>query len=63
MTAYDWMGSLALLPIGYVLAGPLGESVGATEVLAVGGALALVALAASRLVSDVWRLREAGASR
>ena len=63
MTAYDWMGSLALLPIGYVLAGPLGESVGATEVLAVGGALALVALAASLLVSDVWRLREAGASR
>ena len=63
MTAYDWMGSLALLPIGYVLAGPLEESVGATEVLAVGGALALVALAASLLVSDVWRLREAGASR
>jgi len=25
VTAYDWMGSLALLPIGYVLAGPLGE--------------------------------------
>jgi MFS family permease len=63
VTAYDWMGSLALLPIGYVLAGPLGESVGATEVLAVGSALALAALAASLLVSDVWRLREAGASR
>ena len=63
MTAYDWMGSLALLPIGYVLAGPLGESVGATEVLAIGSALALAALAASLLVSDVWRLREAGASR
>ena len=26
VTAYDWMGSLALLPIGYVLAGPLGEA-------------------------------------
>ena len=28
VTAYDWMGSLALLPIGYVLAGPLGEALG-----------------------------------
>jgi predicted MFS family arabinose efflux permease len=66
VTAYDWMGSLALLPIGYVLAGPLGEAIGATEVLGVGGALALLALAAGLFVSDVWRLervREAGASR
>ena len=38
VTAYDWMGSLALLPIGYVLAGPLGEALGAAEVLAVGSA-------------------------
>ena len=28
VTAYDWMGSLALLPFGYVLAGPLGEALG-----------------------------------
>ena len=45
VTAYDWMGSLALLPIGYVLAGPLGEALGAVEVLAGGSALALAALA------------------
>ena len=44
VTSYDWMGSLALLPIGYVLAGPLGEAFGAAEVLAVGSALALAAL-------------------
>jgi Major Facilitator Superfamily len=65
VTAYDWMGSLALLPIGYVLAGPLGEALGAVEVVAVGSALALTALAASLLVRDVWRLEritEAGAS-
>src|SRR5918994_1564951 len=31
VTAYDWMGSLALLPIGYVLAGPPGEALGAVE--------------------------------
>ncbi|MGZ8648573.1 MAG: MFS transporter [Solirubrobacteraceae bacterium] len=65
VTAYDWMGSLALLPIGYVLAGPLGEALGAVEVVAVGSALSLGALAASLLVRDVWRLEritEAGAS-
>jgi MFS family permease len=65
VTAYDWMGSLALLPIGYVLAGPLGEALGAVEVVAVGSALSLAALAASLLVRDVWRLErftEAGAS-
>ena len=44
VTSYDWMGSLALLPIGYVLAGPLGEALGPAEVLAVGSALALAAL-------------------
>ena len=53
MSAYDWMGSLALLPIGYVLAGPLGEALGAVEVLAGGSALALLALLSALLVPDV----------
>jgi MFS family permease len=57
VTAYDWMGSLALLPIGYVLAGPLGEALGAVEVLSVGSALALASLAAALLVRDVRELR------
>ena len=56
VTAYDWMGSLALLPIGYVLAGPLGEALGAVEVLAVGSLLGLAAFAASLTVSGVWTL-------
>jgi predicted MFS family arabinose efflux permease len=56
VTSYDWMGSLALLPIGYVLAGPLGEALGAAEVLAVGSAIALAALTlalTSRQVRDL----------
>jgi MFS family permease len=57
VTAYDWMGSLALLPIGYVLAGPLGEALGAVEVLTVGCALALAALAGALLFRDVRSLR------
>jgi hypothetical protein len=59
VTSYDWMGSLALLPIGYVLAGPLGEALGATEVLAVGSALALTALALTFTSREVRRLAAA----
>ena len=40
----DRFRSLALLPVGYVLAGPLGEAYGASEVLAVGSAISLAAL-------------------
>jgi hypothetical protein len=56
VTAYDWMGSLALLPIGYVLAGPLGEAFGASEVLAIGSAVSLTALLCAFLVKDVRQL-------
>jgi predicted MFS family arabinose efflux permease len=57
VTAYDWMGSLALLPIGYVLAGPLGERLGATEVLIGGSLLAFVALSSTLSVRGVRTLR------
>ena len=56
VTSYDWMGSLALLPIGYVVAGPLGEALGATEVLAAGSGLALTALALTFTSREVRRL-------
>jgi MFS family permease len=36
VSAYDWMGSLALLPLGFALAGPLARALGARAVLAVG---------------------------
>ncbi len=42
VSSFDWMGSLALLPLGYLLAGPLAEAFGAVEVLVVGGVLAFV---------------------
>jgi MFS family permease len=43
VSSYDWMLSLGLLPVGYLLAGPLADAVGAIEVLAVGSALAMAA--------------------
>jgi MFS family permease len=57
VSAYDWMGSLALLPLGYVLAGPLGETLGPALVLGVGSALATVVLAAGLAVRETWTLR------
>ncbi len=43
VSSYDWMISLGLLPVGYLLAGPLGDALGSSEVLAVGSALAMAA--------------------
>jgi hypothetical protein len=62
VTSYDWMGSLALLPIGYVLAGPLGEALGATEVLGVGSAIALLALTLTFASREVRGLRAMAAA-
>ncbi len=49
VSAYDWMGSLALVPVGFLVAGPLANAFGAREVLAVGGVLGLMLLLLSLL--------------
>jgi MFS family permease len=45
VSAWDWMGSLALLPVGYLIAGPLADAFGARTVLAVGSVIGMVLLA------------------
>jgi MFS family permease len=57
VTAYDWMGSLALLPLSFALAGPVGEAVGPATLLAVGGVLATLALVAGLAVRQTWTMR------
>jgi MFS family permease len=44
VTSYDWMVSLGLVPLGFVLAGPTADAIGATEVLLGGAVIACVAL-------------------
>jgi len=61
VTAYDWMGSFALLPLGYVLAGPLADAYGAVEVLFAGSVLALAALACGLLPRETRTLTRSGA--
>jgi len=45
VSAWDWMGSLALLPVGYLIAAPLAGAFGARVVLGVGGAIGIGLLA------------------
>jgi MFS family permease len=45
VTAWDWMGSLALLPAGYLLAGPIAHRIGSVHVMVGGGILGSVACA------------------
>ena len=57
VSSYDWMVSLALLPLGYVLAGPLADAFGAVELLAGGSALACIALALGLLPRETRMLK------
>jgi predicted MFS family arabinose efflux permease len=61
VSSYDWMVSLALLPLGYVLAGPLAQALGAVEVLIGGSALACLALAAGLLSRETRMLKRLAA--
>jgi hypothetical protein len=56
VASYDWMGSLALLPVGYLAAGPLGDALGDRVVLVGGAAVALVALALALLPRETREL-------
>jgi MFS family permease len=63
VSSYDWMVSLALLPLGYVLAGPLAHALGSVDVLLGGSALAAVALALGLLPRETRMLRRVDAGR
>ncbi|MBV8991791.1 MAG: MFS transporter [Solirubrobacterales bacterium] len=56
VSAWDWMGSLALLPFGYLAAGPLAEMFGPATVLAVGSAIGVVLLLVGLLPRSVREL-------
>ncbi|HEY4426918.1 MAG TPA: MFS transporter [Solirubrobacteraceae bacterium] len=60
VTSYDWMVSLGLLPLGYVLAGPLASALGAVEVLVGGSVLAFLAFALGLLPRETRRLERLG---
>jgi Major Facilitator Superfamily len=55
--AYDWLGSMALVPVAYLLAGPLGESLGGPEVLLAGALVGVVVELVILSVPGVWSLK------
>ena len=57
VSSYDWMVSAGLLPLGFVLAGPLAAQFGAVEVLVVGSALGFIALIAALASRELRMLR------
>jgi MFS family permease len=59
VTAWDWMASLALWPLGLAVAGPLAERFGVVHMCWVTGILGVLAAFWVLLVKDVWRLRPA----
>jgi MFS family permease len=56
VTAYDWTVSLGLVPLGYVLAGPAADALGAAEVLLGGAIIAFVVLTLGLLPSETRML-------
>ncbi len=56
VTSYDWMVSLGLLPLGYVLAGPLAGALGSVEVFIGGSVLAFLATAVALLPRETRML-------
>jgi predicted MFS family arabinose efflux permease len=61
VTSYDWMVSLGLLPVGYLLVGPLASAFGAVVVLLTGAILALLVLALGLLPHQTRMLERVGA--
>jgi MFS family permease len=59
VTAWDWMSSLALWPVGLAIAGPLAQYFGVVTMCWITGGLGIVASFWVLLVKDVWRLRPA----
>jgi MFS family permease len=62
VSAYDWMGSLALLPVGFAIAGPLAGTFGARTVLGVGAGIALAMLGLALVPRSTRELSGAGSA-
>lgn len=54
--AYDWFGSLAFIPLGQILAGPVSAVVGVRETIVGSGVVVMLATAAALCVTSVRQL-------
>ncbi len=56
VSAYDWFGSLAFAPVGYVIAGPAAVAIGASATLWIGAGAMIVMTVAVVATPSVRRL-------
>jgi hypothetical protein len=56
VSAYDWLGSIALLPIGYVIAGPIADAIGIPTALWGSSIFMAVAVGAVLMLPEVRNL-------
>ena len=56
VSAYDWMGSTALRPLGLAIVGPIAEAVGVKETLLAAFALTMVSSLTLLAIPDMWRV-------
>jgi hypothetical protein len=57
VSAYDWFGSIATLPVGFALAGVVSGAIGVTTVLWIGAVTVIASSAVILAVPDVRRVR------
>ena len=57
ISSFDWLGSVALNPIGYALIGPLAVAFGTSEMLLIAGILNIAVCLGVVLVPSVRSLR------
>ena len=56
VSAYDWMGSTALRPLGLAIVGPIAAAIGVKETLLAAFALTMVSSLTLLAVPDMWRV-------
>jgi MFS family permease len=56
VSAWDWMGSIALMPLGYAIVGPVSGVIGVRLVLGVGAVIGAVIAGAALLAPGAWSL-------
>ena len=56
VSSYDWLVSLGLVPLGFLLAGPLAAEFGAVPILLIGSVIAFFALLAALLPRETRML-------
>jgi hypothetical protein len=60
VSAYDWMGSTALRPLGLAIVGPIAAAIGVKETLLAAFALTMVSSLTLLAIPDMWRVTADG---